>query len=72
MLRPGAVANFLCCKPFLLDTFGSTEQPSCNMYGNFSFLALLMPAVEKEEKNEKHYVNSALELERYVSRLLCK
>lgn len=22
------------------------------MYGNFSFLALLMPAVEKEEKNE--------------------
>lgn len=42
------------------------------MYGNFSFLALLMPAVEKEEKNEKHYVNSALELEQYVSRLLCK
>lgn len=42
------------------------------MYGNFSFLALLMPAVEKEEKNEKNYVNSALELERYVSRLLCK
>lgn len=31
-----------------------------------------MPAVEKEEKNEKHYVNSALELERYVSQLLCK